>query len=200
MTKRLIIIGAGGHGRVIKDIAYLNNEWQDIYFLDDYKTGKDIIGTSNDISHFLDEFEVIIGIGDNLTRQKIYKKLSLLNIRFATIISKSAYVSPTAIVNHGSVIMPQSIISSHVIIDKCCIINSSSVIEHDSILGKFSHLAPGAIVGGHVKIERNVLVGINSTILPRANIEKNTIIGAGSTLLSQCYSSGKYIGAPAKKI
>lgn len=133
--KKLAIIGAGGHGKVVADIAEKNG-YNQIVFLDDYSTGEcagyPIVGTSQYFEE-LSDFEFIVAIGNNKIRTS--KQSLLPQDRIATLIHPSAVISRRVVVNTGTVIMAGAVINSDVTIGRGSIINTSSSVDHDYIIG-----------------------------------------------------------------
>ncbi|HFI0156866.1 TPA: acetyltransferase [Streptococcus suis] len=198
--KKLAIIGASGHGKVVADIAEKNG-YNEIVFLDDYSTGEcagyPIVGTSQIIEE-LSDFEFIVAIGDNKIRAS--KQCMLPQDRIATLIHPSAVISRRVDVHAGTVIMAGAVINSDVTIGRGCIINTASSVDHDCKLGDFVHLSPGCHIAGNVKIGRDTWLGVGTTVINNINIESSVTIGAGSTVIKNLESNNTYIGTPAKEL
>ena len=198
--KKLAIIGASGHGKVVADIAEKNG-YNQIVFLDDYSTGEcagyPIVGTSQYIEE-LSDFEFIIAIGNNKVRAN--KQSLLPQDRIATLIHPLAVISRRVVVNAGTVIMAGAVVNSDVTIGRGSIINTASSVDHDCIIGDFVHLSPGCHVAGNVKIANHSWLGIGTNVINNVVIGPNVIIGAGSTVTNNLPSDHIYIGTPAKKL
>lgn len=146
---KLIILGAGGHGKVVADIAQQINKYEEIFFLDDLSQGNNIIGKCEEYTKFKDEdVEMYPAFGNNRTRIEWEEKLENYGIKIAKIVHPLAYISPLAKIEDGCVVMPYAIINTNVKLSKGCIVNCGSIVDHDCILNKGCHLAPGAIVKG----------------------------------------------------
>lgn len=146
---RLIIIGAGGHGRVVADIAQQTGRYQQIFFLDDHAQGEKVIGKCSDYMQFKEgETEMYPAFGNNQRRIEWENKLSDAGVPLAKIIHPLAYVSPESEIANGCVIMPYAIVNTGTKIKKACIVNIGAMVDHDCILEEGCHLAPGAIVKG----------------------------------------------------
>ena len=146
---RLIILGAGGHGRVAADLAEQTGNYEEIYFLDDHAEGKNVIGKCDDFEQFKRRDTVMYpAFGNNIVRTVWEYKIDAAGIGLAKIIHPSAYISPKAEIADGCVIMPYAVVNTGVILKKACIINIGAMIDHDCILEEGCHLAPGAIVKG----------------------------------------------------
>lgn len=146
---RLIILGAGGHGQVVADIARQTRRYDQIYFLDDHAEKNDVIGKCTDYLRFKDaDTEMYPAFGNNEVRVEWENRLLKAGISLAKIIHPLAYVSPLAEIADGCVVMPYAIVNTGTRVKKACIINIGAMVDHDCILEEGCHLAPGAIVKG----------------------------------------------------
>lgn len=203
MKKKVVIIGAGGHAKVIAEIIKQSGD-QLIGFLDDNKDiqykeifdEKIVIGTSNDIEKYKDCY-FIIGIGNN----QIRKKLSNRNLKWYTAIHPKAIIASYVKIAEGTVVMPGVVINPGTIIGKHCIINTSSSVDHDNIIEDYVHISPGSHLAGTVHIKEGTWICAGAIIINNITIEKNSIIGAGAVVLKDINEpNNTYIGIPAKKL
>lgn len=198
---RLIIIGAGGHGRVIADSA-LKNGYTDISFVDDNATGNcmglPIIGTSAEIERFDDgKTDFIIGIGNNAVRKLIAEKY---NVNWVSIVHPSALIAINVSIGKGTVVMPGAIVNTCATIGSHCIINTNTVVEHDNVIEDYVHISPAATLGGTVRIGALTHIGIGAAVKNNTDICSDCIIGAGAVVIRNIEDSGTYIGVPVEKI
>lgn len=206
MRKKVVIIGAGGHAKVIADIIEKSGD-EIVGFLDDNKEiGTTIINEYKVIGDLNNRFtmavtkenlEFIIAIGDNKKREEISHSP---NLKFYTAIHPSAQIGLDVEIKEGTVVMANSCINSSAKIGKHCIINTGAIIEHDNIIEDFVHISPNVALGGTVKIGKNTHVGIGSTIKNNITICENCKIGAGAVVVKDIEKEGTYIGVPAKGI
>ena len=177
LNKNVIIIGAGGHAKVIADIICENKEDNLIGFLDDdielqgknIYLDKKVIGTTKDIEKYKDNY-FIIGIGNNETRKKIAEKYNLKWYRTA---HPKAIFSKDIEIGEGTIIMPGAIINPGAKIGKHCIINTGAIIEHDNKIEDFVHISPNATLCGTVKVGELTHIGAGAIV--KNNIEITTI-------------------------
>ena len=198
---RLIIIGAGGHGKVIADNA-LKNGYTDICFVDDRATGKcmdfPIVGTSADIEKLNDgNTDFIIGIGNNAVRKKIAEKY---DVNWVSLIHPSAQIAVNVSIGKGTAVMAGAVINACAEIGEHCIINTRAVVEHDNVIEDYVHISPNASLGGTVHIGEQTHIGIGATVINNIDICGNCIIGAGAIIVRNIEDSGTYVGVPARKI
>lgn len=198
MCKKLIIIGASGHGKVVADIAKKNG-YEEIKFLDDDRSKKqngiyEVIGTSEDIDKYLNEYDFFVGIGNNKVRKRISKLLTANNIMQPILIHPSAVIDKTVVIEEGTVVMANVVINADAKIGKQCIINTASTVDHDCVIGNFSHISPGVNIAGTVCIGNTCWIGIGSSIINNISICDECIIGAGSVVINSIRKKGTYVG------
>ena len=146
---RLVILGAGGYGRTVADVAHQLG----------YST---IVLDDADMVHPLSSFQSYINpstsfipaFGNNAFRMEWINRIEVSGGKVATLIQPTAYVSPTAKINLGTVILPHAIINTDVVVGKGCIINLGAIVDHGCILEEGVHICLGAIVKGENRIER----------------------------------------------
>lgn len=192
--KRVVILGASGHARVIADIITACGDKVEA-FLDDNTSIEGVSGSISEYVNFKDS-EFVIGIGN----AEIRKKFSALPLKWYTAIHPSAVVSPKATIGEGTVVMPNAVINSGAVIGKHTIINTAAVVEHDNVIEDFVHISVGAKIGGTVHVGESTWVGIGATVNNNINICGGCIIGAGAVVVKDVKMKGIYIGIPAKNM
>ena len=151
--KKLLILGAGGYGKTVADLAQQLGCYQKIAFLDDGKSGPGILGSCGEYWQFCDEnTEVYPAFGNNAVRMKWLEQLQEEGIMLPTLVHPRAYVSPTAKLGEGTVVLPMAVVNTGVTVGNGCIINIGALIDHDSVIEDGCHLAPGAIVKAENRI------------------------------------------------
>ena len=154
MKKNLIILGAGGHGRVVKETAEAMNNFDKIEFLDD--NSEMAIGKLNDISELSKEYRyAFVAIGNNELRMEWIKRTEELGSILPVIIHPKAIVSPSASIYPGTIVTVGALIQTNVVIEKGCIIGAGTIIDHDSFIGYGTHVDCGAIVKSHCVVMSN---------------------------------------------
>lgn len=196
--KKLLIIGAGGHGRVAADIARLNG--YHVHFLDDSnRENAHVIGKVSDYRQYLADYCFFVAIGDNKTRKRIMEELLANAAEMVTLVHPSAVVAADVSLAQGSVVMAGAVINTGTIIGKGVVINTCSSVDHDCIIEDYSHIAVGSHLAGTVTVGENTLVGAGVTIINNMNICANCVIGAGAVVVKKITESGTYIGIPSRK-
>ncbi|MFG6119301.1 acetyltransferase [Thalassobacillus sp. B23F22_16] len=205
MKKKLLIIGASGHGKVVADIALKMNKWQSIAFLDDDKSikssmGLKVIGTSDDVFAHIDEYEIFVGIGNNPTRQRIHEVLETFGASIPVLIHPNAVIGEQVEVGFGTVVMAGVVINCCTSIGKGCIINTGSTVDHDNKIKDFVHISPGVHLAGTVKVGKGTWLGIGSVISNNLNITRGCKVGAGSVVVKDITEPGVYVGVPVRRV
>lgn len=201
MNRKVVIIGDGGHGKVIADIVRRSGDFV-VGFLDDAAAagekicGIPVLGEIAAYTAFTD-CEFVIGIGNSELRQRIAERLR--EVTWYTAIHPTAVVSDFDVtLGEGTVIMANAVIQPSATIGKHCIINTSSVVEHNNTIDDFSHISVGAKLGGNVHIGLHTWIGIGATVSNGISICDRCMIGAGAVVVKSITTPGTYLGVPAK--
>ena len=149
VMKGLVILGAGGYGRTVADVA--EQLGYSIIVLDD----ADPVHSLSTFSYYIDEHTSFIpAFGNNAFRLEWINRIEESGGQLATLIHPTAYVSPTATINQGTVILPHAIINTDVVVGKGCIINLGTIVDHGCVLEEGVHICTGAILKGENRIEK----------------------------------------------
>lgn len=195
----LVIIGAGGHGRVIADIAAKIGYYDKIIFLDDSTNTKvKTVGKIHHYKRYITDHDFIVAIGNNEIRRNIFDMLINHGAFVTTLIHPNAVISSDVLIGKGTVVMPGAVINVGAKIGECAIINTCSSIDHDCIIGDFTHVSVGAHLAGSVDIGCMSMIGAGATIINNIYICNECIIGAGAVVIRNIYTPGIYTGIPAK--
>ena len=206
-NKDLIVIGSGGHARIIIDIAEslgygirgiidinFNNQKENIL---DYP----VLGNFNIIKKCDPKEDcVIIAIGDQYERAKYYKKARSLGFSILSLIHPSTIISKHVKIGKGVIINAGVIINVNSVIGDNTIINTGAIIDHEVTIGNHSHICPGAKLAGRVSIGKYCMVGIGSCIIDNIKIGNNVKVGAGSIIINNVVSNSTFVGVPGKRI
>ncbi len=205
MKDKLIIIGAGGHGKVVADIAIKLNKWKSVVFLDDDESiksiiGLEVIGKSTDASAYRDEADFFVAIGNNSLREMVQKKLLAEEISIVSLIHPNVIIGTDVNIGVGTVIMAGVIINSSSMIGDGCIINTNCNIDHDDMIEDYVHISPGSNLAGAVRIGKGSWIGIGSTVSNNVDICSGCIIGAGAVVIGDIIKAGTYVGVPVRRL
>lgn len=209
MSKEIVIMGAGGHAKVIADIIQKSGDII-LGFLDDNKkkdtiiikdTNAKVIGKVDEcleIAKSNPNIEFAIGIGNNDLRKIISEKYKELH--YYTAIHPSAQIALDVDIEEGTVIMANSCINTSSKVGKHVIINTGVVVEHDNIIENYVHISPNATLCGTVKIGELTHIGAGAVIKNNISITNHCTIGAGAVVVKDISEKGTFVGVPAKKI
>ncbi|HEY9062156.1 MAG TPA: acetyltransferase [Pseudobacteroides sp.] len=211
--KPIVLVGAGGHSRVIIDIIKTYCSDLDIVGIldkDPLKRGCQIdnisvIGSDVKLIELMEagvgNAFISIGLIDNFkSRMDIYHNLKNMGFMLPTLIHGKSVVSKGVQIGCGNAVMALSVINAGSRVGNNCIINTGSIIEHEATIGDNVHIAPGAVICGRVCIGSNSFIGAGSTVIQGVTIGDNAIIGAGSVVTRDVPSFSKAVGAPARLI
>lgn len=210
MSKRILLIGGGGHCKSVLDTLLENNEYDEIGIIDKKECigndvfGVDFVGCDDDLGKLYKQgythaFISLGSIGKSETRKKIYKKLVDIGFEVPNIISKTAIIGKEVTLGIGIYIGKNVVINCCSKVEDCAIINTSVTIEHDCQIGEFAHIAPGSILCGNVKIGNNTHIGANSTIRQLLSVGNDSIVGIGSVVVANIGTNIIVYGNPCKE-
>ncbi|UVI31529.1 acetyltransferase [Paenibacillus spongiae] len=206
---RIVVIGSGGHAKVVIDSLEQSKQYTIIGLIDDNKTpgthvyGYEVLGGLNYIQDHRSQIDGgIIAIGDNCVRSSIAARIMNIQpqFRFITSVHPSASIARGVTIGEGTVIMAGAVINSDTHIGKHCILNTKSSVDHDSSVGDFVSLAPNATTGGQVSIGRYSVLSLGASVIHGITIGEHSVIGAGSTVLSSIDSYVVAYGTPTRVV
>lgn len=208
--EKIILVGGGGHCKVIIDIIKSTNEYEIIGITDKEGIGTNILdipvlGDDSILEELYNRgvknaFVCIGALNNILIRDKIYFNLKNIGFNIPKLVHKSAVVSPYANINSGTCVMAGSVINPGVEIGQNCIINTSSVIEHDCFVGRNTHISPRSCISGGCRIGDNCHIGAGSSVIQGLNIGNHVVVGAGAAVIRNLGDMVTAVGVPAKII
>lgn len=205
MHKKLIIIGASGHGKVVVDIAEQLHKYEEIVFLDDNDSldkcmGYPVVGKSDRMEEYLNVADFFVAIGNAKIRKKVMKQLQERNASIVTLIHPATVIGSHVTIGEGTVVMAGAVINPDTQIGNGCIINTCASVDHDCQIGDYVHVAVGAHVCGTVIIGESTWIGAGATIKNNVNVCSDCMIGAGAVVVKNIEQRGTYVGIPACRI
>ncbi len=188
MSKKIAIIGAGGHGKVVGEIALLN-QFKTIDFFDDIVVSNSsefpflVLGNLNYLrNNFKNYDNYFVAIGDNKIR---YDKISWLRkhkLSITNLIHPKSTISKFISLGIGTCIMANAVINAGTSIGDGVIINTSSSVDHDCIIEDYVHVSPNCALSGNIKVGKFTHLGTGTSIRPGVTIGKNVNTGVGSKI------------------
>ena len=145
--KRLVILGAGGYGRTVADVTAQSGQFEPIIFLDDNSAAADVVGKCADYLNYLNADTVFYpAFGNNKVRMDWLCRLEASGCALLTLVHATAYVSPTATIGQGTIVLPHAVVNTGVKIGKGCLINCGAIVDHGCVIEDGVHLCLGSIV------------------------------------------------------
>ncbi|MCP3761393.1 acetyltransferase [Domibacillus sp. A3M-37] len=202
--RKIVVIGHGGHSKVVQDtiqslgghtlIAVLDDRYTDI----SYKDGVQF-GPVSEAKKLAKDHDVVftIAIGTNWVREKIAKELYDYGATFETLIHPFSFVSPSAHIGPGSVVMAGTVINADAVIGSHVIVNSGSIVEHDNFIGDYAHISPGSVMTGNVTVGTGAHVGAGAKVIPGKTIGDWAVVGAGAVVVHDIPHEQTAVGVPA---
>jgi len=196
ILKTLIIIGAGGHGRVCADVARKMGVWEEILFADDHAPESfpyPIVGNTDEAAKR--EADFFVAIGNASIRKRVTAKLKSV----VTLIHPSAVIGERAVIGEGTLIAAGAVVAPDAVIGKGAIVNTQASVDHDCVIGDYVHVSVGAHLCGTVHVGENTWIGAGATVINNIDICPDCFIGAGAVAVKSITVPGTYIGVPAKE-
>lgn len=205
--RELIILGAGGHGKVCAELAERLGRWQRIFFLDDKhpeleRCGAwEVAGAIADLQRFDPEKqEIFIAIGNNETRLRILEEVSGNNWRLPSLIAPEACISKHASVAEACAVLPGAVLACDASLAAGCILNHGATVDHDCVLGRCVHVAPGAHISGEVTIGDCAWIGTGAATRQCLEIGDRVMVGVGAAVVKDVPADVTIMGVPARII
>lgn len=207
--KRVLIIGAGGHGQVVADILLTSWEagaqMRPVGFVDDATElqnhillGLPVIGKIECYKE-IDFDEAIVAIGSNTTRSRLFDVFQMNGVSMARAIHPSAIIGKEASIGPGSVVCAGVVVNTGSRIGSNVILNTASSVDHHNVIEDHVHIAPGSHTGGDVHIGAGALIGIGAIVMPQRRVGAWSVVGAGALVHEDVLEGRTVIGIPAKE-
>ena len=207
--QKILLIGGGGHARVLIDLIKTSGQYEIIGILDSQLKarstleGVTVLG-GDDLLHELNKNEIenaCIGVGsirDNSKRKMLYEKVKQIGFSMPFLIHPRSVVSKNLHISEGVQIMAGTVIQTGSSIGENTIINTGSIIEHDCQIGKHVHICPGAVISGGCEIGDGAFIGVGSSVIQGIKVGKNSIVAAVAVVINDVPDISKVMGVPAR--
>lgn len=204
MTTGVVIIGGGGHAKVV--IESLRAAGRTIVaVIDADPTPRDVLGVpvvgdDSVLPRLRREglTRAFVAIGDNRLRFKLAERLRAQGFELANAIHPAAVLSSSARLGQGVAVMAGAVINAETDVGDLSIINTGAVVDHDCRLGAACHLGPASALAGGVRIGDRTFLGVGSRVIPNIKIGADTVVGAGSIVVRDLADGVVAFGVPAK--
>jgi sugar O-acyltransferase (sialic acid O-acetyltransferase NeuD family) len=209
MSQRLLIIGAGGHGKVVADlVTALRHTAVGFVDGDPARVGQivggiPIVGAMNRLEHLAREFDAdaaVVAIGDNRVRLEHLRELRRTGLRGVTLVHPHATVAHSATLGEGTVICAGARICADATIGDGGIVNTNAVVDHECVLEPACHVCPAAALAGRVSLGQGAFVGIGASVIQCLSIGAWSTVGAGATVTRDVEPGSTVVGTPARSV
>lgn len=204
LRSEIVVVGASGHGKVIHDALRASGMGVNGFADDDVnKRGCEWCGVlvlGNIESLTRKGIVLAMGIGDNASREKVFRRAKALGFRFVNVIHPSAVIGRGCRLGEGVVIFANVVINPDTQIGDDVILNTSCSVDHDCVIEAHAHIAPGTRLAGNVRVGEGTLVGIGTTVIPGIRIGARSVVGAGSVVIRDLPDYCVAVGNPARVI
>lgn len=208
MSRKLLLLGGGGHCRSVIDCALSMGIFSEIGIVDNTANAlhvDGVVGSDEDLpilfeQGWTDAFISVGSIGNTAVRRKLYNLIKESGFNVPVIADPTACLARNAFIGAGTFIGKKAVVNTAAIVGECCIINSGSIVEHDCSIGEFSHVSPGSVLCGGVKVGKDSHIGAGSIVKQSVSIGNNVLIGAGSLVLKDLPDRVKAFGSPCRVV
>ena len=204
--RRLAIIGASGHGKVVADAAERAG-WDAITFFDDGIAAgtpvgaRAVEGTTADLIARGREFTgAVVAVGVNAVRLAVQARLVSARLPIATIVHPGAIVSASASIGAGSVVFAGAVVNAEARLGAACIVNTAASVDHECRLADGVHVCPGAHLGGDVEVGEGTQIGIGAVVRQCVRIGAGVTVGAGAAVVGDVADGLTVVGVPARPL
>ncbi|MGD2108584.1 MAG: acetyltransferase [Phycisphaerae bacterium] len=209
-SNRCIILGCGGHGRVVLDIMVNAGLYDVVGFVDSNRDlagrrvdGVPVLGTPDELPRIRDDHHIscgVVAVGDNGARRALADQLESLGFTLANAIHPSAHLARNVTLGRNIVIAAGVLVCAHCQIGDSVILNTGCIVDHESLIGTATHVCPGARLAGRVTVESGAFIGIGATIIQCLRVGFEATVGAGAVVISDVAPMSTVVGIPARQI
>lgn len=205
----VIILGAGGHGRVVLDILLRAKLHRPIGFIDNNTRihgrridGLPVLGGPDLLSDMRKRgiSHAIIAVGDNGARRDLARTLESNDFELVCAIHPSAQLACSVTLGRGVVIAAGAMVCAHCQIGDYAILNTGCIVDHESMIGTAAHVCPGVRLAGHVTVESGAFIGIGATVIQNVRIGFEAVVGAGAVVVKDVDPMTTVVGVPAHAV
>ncbi|HRO49506.1 MAG TPA: acetyltransferase [Hyphomicrobium sp.] len=205
MTRGLLVLGCGGHGRVVADAA-TECGYTHYAFLDDapQASGKSmlpglVLGPMAMMEQLVREWgEAIVAVGNCSARLTLFERLRSLGFETPSIVHPSAVISRNADIGSGVFVAAAAVVSVGAKIGEATIVNTGARVDHDCEIGRGCHIAPGATLSGGVRVGERTWLGTGCAVRQGVTIGADVLVGVGAAVVTDLESGKTYVGVPAR--
>ena len=216
MREKLLLIGGGGHCKSCIDVIQAEGRFDIAGIVErpgyqvageGYQVsgiGYPVIGTDDDLPELIERYKnALITVGQiqhTFVRIRMFSLVRELGGVLPVIVSPHAYVSKTAVIGAGTIVMHRALVNAWATVGENCILNTGSLIEHEASVGDHCHISTYATLNGQCRVGSRTFIGSHTVMANNTDIAEDTLVSAGSVVLRSLDKPGTYIGNPLRKI
>ena len=204
--KRLALLGASGHGKVVADLAQ-QLDWQRVEFFDDawpslsFNGQWPVVGDTSVLLAQIAQYDgVLVAIGHCATRWQKHQVLRCAGAQLVSLVHPKASLSNFASLGVGSVLMAGAVVNVDAVLGEACIINTGATVDHDCQLAQAVHISPGANLSGDVRVGAFSWVGVGAAVRHGVRIGSDVMVGAGAVVVKPVADGMTVFGCPARAL
>ncbi|SOE17814.1 acetyltransferase EpsM [Hoeflea halophila] len=200
----LLIVGGGGHGRVVAEAAFLSGRFSRLLVVDPHAaTGWTFtlcpcVAKETDVDARPAEWRFIAAVGDPALRRRLFNQFLQKGFAPANVLHPAAVISPSALIGRGVAVCAGAVVATLARVGEGVIVNHNAVVEHDSETADFAHLAPGSVLAGGARLGEGSFLGSNASIRHGKSVGSGIVIGNGAAVATDISKPGIYGGTPAR--
>ncbi len=203
----VVVIGAGGHGRVVLDILLCSGQHRVVGILDadpalagTHLYGIEVLGPVNLLSRLRQQRVrgAVVAIGDNRVRRKYRAEIDAAGLDAINAIHPAASISPRAVLGRNIVVCAGAIVCTDATIGDSVILNTGCRVDHECVIGDGAHIAPGAVLAGRVQIGPDAFIGLGSKVIQCRSVGTGAVVGAGAVVIRDVPDGVRVVGVPAR--
>lgn len=200
----LLIVGGGGHGRVVAEAAFLSGRFSQFLVVDPHAAAGwtftlcPCVTSETDADAHPADWQFIAAVGEPVLRRRLFEEFVQKGFAPANVLHPAAIISPSALIGRGVAVCAGAVVATLTRIGDGVIVNHNAVVEHDSEAAAFAHLAPGAILSGGARLGEKSFLGSNASIRHGKSVGSDIVIGNGAAVTADIFEPGIYGGTPAR--
>lgn len=206
---QVVIIGAGGHGKVVLDILRAAGRYEPVGFLDADPAlagtvvgGLPVLGPANLLPRLRQQKVrgAVVAIGDNRARREYAGLVREYGLERVSAVHPAASVSPTARLGANVVVAAGAVVCTEARVDDSAVVNTAAVVDHEGHVGEAAHVAPAACLAGRVRVGPLAFVGIGAQVIQCRSVGEGSVVGAGAVVIEDVPPWATVVGVPARVI
>ncbi|MFN4244047.1 MAG: acetyltransferase [Tepidisphaerales bacterium] len=204
----VLIVGAGGHGRVVLEVLQASRQHRVVGFLDadESLTGQTVLGVPV-LGHPQRLLRLrgkargaVVAVGDNRARVSYAHHLASSGLELVSAVHPSAVVSPSATLGRNVVVCAGAVVGTEARLDDSVLVNTGALVDHECEVGEGAHIAPGAALAGRVRVGPGAFVGLGARVIQCLSVGAHAVVGAGAVVIRDVPPDATVVGVPARPI